>query len=664
MGRTYLRGSWRAETAAGAPIPYAHATLWAGREASAAQITVITRLDGTPIPGGILECDEWGYLGVDGFVDVEEHEQVWIIGSSTGIIPGASRVHLVPGDLGCRVDQVEGGLDELREAWADFDESIGAPDGIATLGADGYLSLDQRPPGSGGGGVSEWHDVREYGAVGDGETDDTAAIQSALSAVREAGGGTVWVPGGTYAIASGPLRIYRRTRLTLAPDAVMLRTAPGTMLLNGDSNQDFPGYSGHGDLIIEGGVWDANGVEVRQNNMAISIGHAERVTVRDTTILDVPGFHAIEYNAIRQGRIINVTCRGMVNQTGDRSFSEAIQVDLAARPSLFGGFGPYDGTVCDDILITGCAIGASDTPGSAPWGRGIGSHSTAPGRPHRNIRVLSNHIEDTSEYAVGAYVWADSIISGNTIARCGAGIWVRSLDSLKGGDRTRVEDGTQITGSEPLVGLTITGNLISDTGTYGGGGAGGAVAIIGEDTGEISSLVLGDNVVVGTAGSTNGLRIVRVRNYSIARNTLTGIGNTGISQLGTRHGLIGDNAITSAGGSGISVDSRETPAATGADVTVSRNTITDAGNNGIHILSGRDLTLADNRIDGAEGYGFQISSGAGRLHIHGNRVRDTGNNGLNITGTTTEVFRYGNDLRGSSLNDGSADPVTAPGDLT
>lgn len=103
----------------------------------------------------------------------------------------------------------------------------------------------------------------------------------------------------------------------------------------------------------------------------------------------------------------------------------------------------------------------------------------------------------------------------------------------------------------------------------------------------------------------------------------------GHSRLGTRHGLIGDNAITGAGGSGISVDSRETPA-----------------------------------DDGAEGYGLQISSGADRLHIHGNRVRDTSNNGLNITGTTTEVFRYGNDLRGSSLSDGSSDPVTSPTDLT
>lgn len=49
------------------------------------------------------------------------------------------------------------------------------------------------------------YNVKAYGAVGDGVTDDTAAIQSAISACVTAGGGTVYFPNGIY-IISGALQ--------------------------------------------------------------------------------------------------------------------------------------------------------------------------------------------------------------------------------------------------------------------------------------------------------------------------------------------------------------------------------------------------------------------------------------------------------------------------
>jgi len=47
-------------------------------------------------------------------------------------------------------------------------------------------------------------DVRNYGTVGDGTTNDTAAIQTAIDAAHTAGGGTVYFPTGTYLISLGP----------------------------------------------------------------------------------------------------------------------------------------------------------------------------------------------------------------------------------------------------------------------------------------------------------------------------------------------------------------------------------------------------------------------------------------------------------------------------
>ncbi|MBD1554162.1 glycosyl hydrolase family 28-related protein [Pseudomonas typographi] len=45
--------------------------------------------------------------------------------------------------------------------------------------------------------------VKDYGAVGDGVTDDTAAIQAAVDAAAAAGGGQVYVPSGTYIVSGG-----------------------------------------------------------------------------------------------------------------------------------------------------------------------------------------------------------------------------------------------------------------------------------------------------------------------------------------------------------------------------------------------------------------------------------------------------------------------------
>lgn len=62
--------------------------------------------------------------------------------------------------------------------------------------------------------------VRAFGAVGDGATKDTAAVQRALDACAQAGGGRVTVPMGTYLI--GSVYLGNRTELHLQKGATLL----------------------------------------------------------------------------------------------------------------------------------------------------------------------------------------------------------------------------------------------------------------------------------------------------------------------------------------------------------------------------------------------------------------------------------------------------------
>lgn len=101
-------------------------------------------------------------------------------------------------------------------------DGINGPDQatLAVLAASGGSALIGYSPGGTGSVTTtvqaklrQTVSVKDYGAVGDGTTDDTTAIQNTISAVGAAGGGTVFFPTGTYKISS---------KLTINTNAVFL----------------------------------------------------------------------------------------------------------------------------------------------------------------------------------------------------------------------------------------------------------------------------------------------------------------------------------------------------------------------------------------------------------------------------------------------------------
>ena len=72
--------------------------------------------------------------------------------------------------------------------------------------------------------ASAIYNVKDYGAVGDGITIDSTAINQAIQAAAEAGGGTVYLPAGTY--ASYTIRLQSRITLHLESGATLLAAYP------------------------------------------------------------------------------------------------------------------------------------------------------------------------------------------------------------------------------------------------------------------------------------------------------------------------------------------------------------------------------------------------------------------------------------------------------
>ncbi|MGY5131282.1 right-handed parallel beta-helix repeat-containing protein [Streptomyces nigrescens] len=536
----------------------------------------------------------------------------------------------------------------------------GVASGVATLDGSGKVPTSQLPAMSGGMDAGTLN-VRTYGATGNGTTNDAPAIQAALNAALAAGGGWVVVPPGTYACATLPLRVYRNTRLTLMPGARFKRTGNNTFLLNGDAAQTYGGYTGHGNIVIEGGTWDMRATAYPTNpDMCISIGHCRDITIRDIELLDLAGYHGIELNSTKHALISNCSFRGYVD-TGGRDFSEAVQIDLAGRPSLFGGFGPYDGTPCEDITMRDCYVGPSGTAGTVAWPSGVGSHSATWGKWHRRIRIINNTFEGGAQYTVKPYIWEESVVSGNTMRDCGAGIWLRTLDSTKSADRTDM-NGVDQNASQNGYNFVISDNVIRNNGSFND-----AIFIQGESTGKWLGVVVTGNNINGVTGSENGVRMEYVERFTLANNVIQSVGGTALSTSKCYSGNIQGNRMMTCGGSWITNDG-------GSFLTIQGNNASDCNSHGVWSFGGADVVISGNYLRGAgrtdaTANGIRLSTaGSDRIMVAGNQYRKWGSGTeattvFSTSSAVTALRRYGNTWDGGTISDAATGSLYSPYDV-
>jgi polygalacturonase len=198
--------------------------------------------------------------------------------------------------------------------------------------------------------------VRDHGATGDGKSLDTAAIQKALNACGDAGGGTVLLPAGTY--LSRPLEIRTKTTLRIESGATLRATDdPADYKKDDDDPKKFtPFLSGKDleDVTIEGrGVIDGAGARwwvdaeadrqkkpgyTRPRPNMIALTRVTNLVVRDITLQNSPKFH-----------LVPIECDGV-------TISSITILSPERSPNTDG----IDPSMCRRVTITGCTIDCGD----------------------------------------------------------------------------------------------------------------------------------------------------------------------------------------------------------------------------------------------------------------------------------------------------------------
>jgi hypothetical protein len=329
--------------------------------------------------------------------------------------------------------------------------------------------------------------VREFGAVADGVTDDSAAIQAALS--RAGSGGQVYFPDGVYALAN-PVTSYNAdvTIYGESWNAELVRTTANTVSLltvdgagslvtsltvNGNGNTVQGQYA---DLAIGGANTLVDYVQVlNSHRIGISVA-GNHCCIRACTVIGLAnaniqsyGIWAVNYNTgimIRDNYITNTGIDGIgISGNGYQVIGNYLNNCHAYNGTGGGQLVVYNnaGTTING-LISGNTIG----PGNGPQSCGMelnGSDTTVVGNNINNQKFLG--------LVATGNGW---LITGNTITNTGTGgttigaaIWMNPGNSsfVVSGNRL-IDDQTRHTqycgvfvDNGPSDSYTITGNLFA-----------------------------------------------------------------------------------------------------------------------------------------------------------------------------------------------------------
>lgn len=275
--------------------------------------------------------------------------------------------------------------------------------------------------------------VEQFGAKGDGVTDDRQAIQDAIDAASQGqGGGTVYFPEGTYFVEE----------IVFLKSNVTLNLHDNATILNGINQKNHPSivfmtglFTDDGDQVeweptenitFIGGTIDMNGslneegtkaknLPLINSSGAFAIGNSTNFTIKNVTFKDSYKGHAIQIAGSTNVLIDNSRFLGQAlpNTLKDNQIIsyESIQIE----PQLRKGF-PYalnnTGKRSENVIIQNSYFGKSDKTGELVTAIGTHYQDITTENP-RNIQILNNHFDNMMYAGVRFTGFSDVLIQGN-----------------------------------------------------------------------------------------------------------------------------------------------------------------------------------------------------------------------------------------------------------
>ena len=218
--------------------------------------------------------------------------------------------------------------------------------------------------------------IHDYGALGDGVTPDTAAINKAIEACSAAGGGQVFFPPGHY--LSGTIHLRNHTSLFLSAGAVLVGTtnltayeAPTVPSFMPEARwgkwhrglvigQDVEDVTIAGPGIIDGNkVFDPTGEEHRRGPHTITFVGCRGFTLRDFSIRDSANY-AIFFQASDDVDVRNVHITGGWDGVHFRGAANAWCHNVnIINCQFYTGDDSIAGRYWDNVVVSGCVLNSA-----------------------------------------------------------------------------------------------------------------------------------------------------------------------------------------------------------------------------------------------------------------------------------------------------------------